>query len=422
MLIPLGRVTVATVVLATALAACSSSSSSSAASSKKSTGNTPTTAPKGLPAFYAVPTTAPADQPGRLVKSEKVAAKGLHGTVYRVLYVSHDVHNKPVYVTGLVIVPDKAAPDGGYPIVTWGHGTNGMTNQCAPSLAPTTAVPLTNQLLDQGWEVTASDYQGEGTPPGLLPYIVGDSAAYNTIDIVRAARHLATAHASAAYVGWGHSEGGQTAMFVLKDGPSYAPDLQLKGVVAGAPPSQLGLIYDFLKTSPYRYYLLMAAGGFNVAYGNQAAPLASILTKKGIALLADLKKGCADYLGKVAKSYTTSEVSKGNPFDVPAWKTLLTENDPNSFATASPSPLLIIHGGKDQEIPTVSSQLLAQHLCGVGQGLERWVYPGQSHSGVIAPSAGDMIQWMRDRFTDGPNPDPYQPTGQADITVTRCPG
>ena len=72
-------------------------------------------------------------------------------------------------------------------------------------------------------------------------------------------------------------------MFVLKDGPSYAPDLQLKGVVAGAPPSQLGLIYDFLKTSPYRYYLLMAAGGFNVAYGNQAAPLGPILTKKGIA-------------------------------------------------------------------------------------------------------------------------------------------
>jgi hypothetical protein len=90
-----------------------------------------------------LPTTAPADQPGKLVKSEKVAAKGLHGTVYRVLY-AHDVHNKPVYVTGLVIVPDKAAPDGGYPIVTWGHGTNGMTNQCAPSLAPTTAVKASN--------------------------------------------------------------------------------------------------------------------------------------------------------------------------------------------------------------------------------------------------------------------------------------
>lgn len=409
---PLGRATLAIVVLATALAACSSSSSTS---------NTSTSAPKGLPAFYAVPTTAPADQPGKLVKSEKIAAKGLHGTVYRVLYVSHDVHNKPVYVTGLVIVPDKSAPSGGYPIVTWGHGTNGMTNKCAPSLNPTTAVPLTNQLLDQGWEVTASDYQGEGTPPGLMPYLVGDSAAYNTIDIVRAAQHLAAAHASTAYVGWGHSEGGQTAMFVLKDGPSYAPDLQLKGVVAGAPPSQFGLIYDFLKTSPYRYYLLMAAGGFNAGYGNQAAPLALVLTKKGFALLPELKKGCSDYLGKLAKSYKTSEVVKTNPFEVPAWKTVLTENDPGSFTTAAPSPLLIIHGGSDQEIPTVSSQLLAQHLCGVGQDLERWVYPSESHAGVINPSAADMIHWMRDRFADGPNPDPYTPTGKPGIAVTRCP-
>ncbi len=59
--------------------------------------------------------------------------------------------------------------------MSWGHGTNGMADVCAPSLTPDGAVPLINTLLDQGWEVTASDYQGEGTP-GLLPYIAGDSA------------------------------------------------------------------------------------------------------------------------------------------------------------------------------------------------------------------------------------------------------
>ena len=80
-------------------------------------------------------------------------------------------------------------------------------------------------------------YQGEGTP-GLLPYLVGVVAARNTIDIVRAAGHLAAAHTSKNYVVWGHSEGGQTAMFGLDIGNSYAPDLDLKGVVAGAPPSQ----------------------------------------------------------------------------------------------------------------------------------------------------------------------------------------
>ncbi len=221
-------------------------------------------APKGLPGFYSVPQPLPSGPPGTLIKWQKVASDGLHGTVYRVMYTSESVLNKRVAVTGLVIVPDTPPPAGGYPVVSWGHGTNGMAETCAPSLDASQAVPETNGLLDQGWEVTASDYQGEGTP-GLLPYIVGVSAARNTIDIVRAARHLTAAHASDDYVVWGHSEGGQTALFALHIGTTYAPDLHLKGVVAGAPPSQFGLIYQFLLTSPYRVYLFMVAAAYHAA-------------------------------------------------------------------------------------------------------------------------------------------------------------
>jgi len=69
----------------------------------------------------------------------------------------------------------------------------------------------------------------------------------------------------------------------------------------------------------------------------------------------------------------------------------------------------------------VSTQLLAQHLCGIHQVLQRWIYPGQSHSGVIVPSSGDMVHWITDRFADGKNQDPYQPTGQSDVQTTTCP-
>lgn len=337
------------------------------------------------------------------------------------MYLSETVYNKPVAVTGLVMVPDRPAPSGGYPVVSWGHGTNGMTDQCTPSLKPAAAVPLDNDLLDQGWLVTASDYQGEGTP-GLMPYLVGESAARNTIDIVRAARNMAVAHASSTYVVWGHSEGGQTAMFSLKIGPTYAPELHMQGVVAGAPPSQFNLVYDFLKTSPYRYYLFMAAGGFNAGYGDTAAPLDEVLTPKGISLLPDLQKGCAGYLASMVDKYTVSEVVKQNPFTVPKWKKLLEENDPEQFKTPSSVPLLIIQGGADEQIPTASTQILANHLCSIGQDLERWIYPGRSHAGVIPVSATDMVHWISDRFAGQPNPDPYQPTGQPNVQVTtRCP-
>ena len=411
-------------VLAPAMVLAGCSSSGSKAASNPATTDAPTTtsivpAPAGLPAFYSFSEPIPS-KPGTLIKYEKVSAPGVHGAVYRVLYVSTTVHGQPVAVSGLVAVPSAAPPAAGYPVVSWGHGTNGMADQCAPSLSPATDAPLANTLLDRGWLVTASDYQGEGTP-GMLPYIAGDSAARNTIDIVRAARNLPAAHASANYVVWGHSEGGQTAMFTLKIGPTYAPELQMKGVVAGAPPSQLNLIYTFLLKSPFRHYLLMAAGGLNTAYGDAEAPLDQVLTAKGLALIPELDKGCSDHVAKVVGNTDVSTLLKTDPFKVPLWKKVLQANDPQQFTAASPVPLLMIQGGNDEQIPVVSTQILAHHLCGIGQDLERWIYPGRSHAGVIAPSANDMVHWISDRFANGANPDPYAPVGQPDVQVTRCP-
>jgi pimeloyl-ACP methyl ester carboxylesterase len=375
--------------------------------------------PAGLPSFYAVPQPLPS-KAGTLLKSQRVAVEGLHGTVYRVMYVSRSMRNRPVAVTGIVDIPNGPVPAGGYPVVTWGHGTNGMADPCAPSLRPIVAVPAPNALLDRGWVITASDYEGEGTP-GLMPYIAGESAARNTIDIVLAARQLGPAHASNRYVVWGHSEGGQTAMFALKIGRSYAPSLRLAGVVAGAPPSQFNLIYDYLKSSRYRYYLLMAAGGLNAAYGDKVAPLDQILTPHGLSLLPSLDQGCSDYLSQRFGTLDVSQYSRADPFTVPSWRKVLIANDPEAFTAARPVPLLMIQGGSDEQIPVVSTQLLATHLCGIGQDLERWIYPGQSHSGVIAPSYPDMTHWIADRFQGAPTPDTYAPVGQSDVQITACP-
>jgi pimeloyl-ACP methyl ester carboxylesterase len=408
-----------TTVAAAALlfAACSSSSKSGApATTTTTTSIVP--APKALPAFYSFSEPIPT-KPGTLIKSERLTLPKIHGTVYRVMYVSTTVNGKPTPVTGLIAVPNGSPPAGDFPVVSWGHGTNGMADACAPSFKPDTSetAGLANILLDKGWVLTASDYQGEGTP-GMLPYIAGDSAARNTIDIVRAARNMPAVHASDNYVVWGHSEGGQTAMFTDKIGPTYAPELHMKGVVAGAPPSQFNLIYSFLQTSPFRYYLIMAAGGLNTAYGDAEAPLDQILTPKGRALIPKLDTNCD--VNKALGPLDVKSLTTGDPFKNPLWKKLLEASDPEAFTAKSPVPLLIIQGGNDEQIPVASTQLLADHLCGLHQVLQRWVYPGQSHAGVIAPSAGDMTHWIADRFADGPNPDPYKPMGLANIDVRVC--
>jgi dipeptidyl aminopeptidase/acylaminoacyl peptidase len=141
----------------------------------------------------------------------------------------------------------------------------------------------------------------------------------------------------------------------------------------------------------------------------------------GLSLLPDLDKGCSDYVSRVIDKYAISQITTGDPFTVPAWKTLLAENDPENFSSASSVPLLMIQGGDDEQIPVGSTQLLAQHLCGVGQDLERWIYPGQSHAGVIGPSFGDMAHWIKDRFAGVADPDSYAPTGLPGIQTTTCP-
>jgi pimeloyl-ACP methyl ester carboxylesterase len=413
------------VALASITAACSSSAKTSSppTSTTPPTTTTPVTqapipAPKGLPAFYSVPQPLP-DTAGKLLKSAAVPVSGLHGTMLRVMYVSTTLQNKPTAVTGLIAIPSGTPPAGGFPVVTWAHGTDGMADQCAPSLDPGSNVGLANLLLDHGWVVTATDYQGEGTP-GLHPYIAGVNAARDTIDIVRAARALPSAHASDRYVVWGHSQGGHTAMFALSIGQAYAKELKLEGVVAGAPPSQFFALYAYLKGSAFKYYLLMAAGGLHEAYGDQA-PLDAILTPAGVRLTAVLDKGCAGYVADQVGNVNIDSIVKADPFSVPSWKKVLTADDPENFAKPSPVPLLMIQGGSDEQIPVVSTQLLAKHLCGIGQDLERWIYPGQSHAGVIGPSAGDMIHWITDRFAGASNPDPYKPVGLAGIEITTCP-
>src|SRR5690606_11765503 len=96
------------------------------------------------------------------------------------------------------------------------------------------------------------------------------------------------------------------------------------------------------------------------------------------------------------------QLVKADPASVEPWASLLVENDPG-FVVGS-SPVLIIHGGDDEQIPVVSSELLLTRMCQVGQVVERRVYDGQSHAGVIGPSLPDMLDWIDDRLAGEPAP------------------
>src|SRR3954470_15247624 len=194
----------AALMVVTLAAACSSdrprTTSSGSASLSAASGST-APPPAGLPAFYGVPDPLPKGNPGDVIKSEVVAVTGVHGTVERVMYHSRSLHDEDVHVTGLIAVPSTPPPSGGYPVISWAHGTTGIADTCAPSITPDDYGDIANQLLDAGYVVVGTDYEGLGTP-GRHPYIVGESEARSTLDIVRAARNLPDVHASERFAVW----------------------------------------------------------------------------------------------------------------------------------------------------------------------------------------------------------------------------
>jgi hypothetical protein len=85
--------------------------------------------------FYRAPASEAAGAPGTLVRQEVIDGAPLGATTYRVLYRSIGLDDKPILVSGVVIVPPGDPPPGGRPIVAWAHPTSGVVPRCAPSLA-----------------------------------------------------------------------------------------------------------------------------------------------------------------------------------------------------------------------------------------------------------------------------------------------
>src|SRR3984957_6187911 len=155
---------------------------------------------------------------------------------YRVLYRSTGLHDEPIAVSGIIVVPPGPAPEGGRPIVAWAHPTTGIVPRCAPSLAifHFQQMPGLRNMVERGYIVAATDYPGLGTV-GPHPYLVGISEGRAVLDSVRVARSMPGAGGGLAFAVWGHSQGGQAALYTGILAQGYAPELELVGVAAAAP-------------------------------------------------------------------------------------------------------------------------------------------------------------------------------------------
>jgi len=229
------------------------------------------------------------------------------GENWLVLYRSETAGENPTAVatSGIIILPNREehpVPEGGYPLISWCHGTVGCANRVAPSrdmgdtgASPMNAYPKTmlGRFLDKGWAVAMTDYEalGTGTDDGtgtgvgpddkLHPYMLGQSEARAALDIVLAARHLFCDEISEKFAIVGHSQGGQAALFAAANAPGRVSGLVCVAAIAPANHPfdivQAGAILaNVVKSDGYAFSALFLAGAIGGSVADHDADPESI--------------------------------------------------------------------------------------------------------------------------------------------------
>jgi acetyl esterase/lipase len=352
-------------------------------------------------AFYQTTDSEIAGPIGSLIRHEPRVGAPAGATAHKVLYRSTKPDGTPIAVSGIVIVPSGQAPAGGWPIVAWAHPTTGVVPHCAPSLALFVFQQMagSRHLLENGFAIAATDYPGLGTP-GPHPYLVGDSEARAVIDSVRAARSFPGLENSTRYAVWGHSQGGQAALFTGMIAKSYAPELQLVGVAAAAPATDLtALMNDDLNTAGGRNLTAMTMWSWARVFN---APINEVVEPVAMPAVTALANQCIEgafdlYVReKMSAPLAQTFLSVKNPATIEPWKSLLVQNTVGVLPTDI--PLFLSQGLSDGLIRPAVTQAYKDRLCKAGSKVKLLLMPGVSHGFIGYDSADAAADWMADRF------------------------
>src|SRR5580658_8733412 len=292
-------------------------------------------------AFYRAPPSAIVGPPGTLVRQEVIDGAPLGATTYRVLYRSTGLDDKPILVSGVVIVPAGDPPPGGRPIVAWAHPTSGVVPRCAPSLA----IFLFEQIqglrsfIRDGYVVAATDYPGLGTPEPH-PYLVGTSEARAVLDSVRVAGSLPGAGRGKKFVVWGHSQGGHAALFTGIIAKDYAPELELLGVAAAAPATDLTtLMNEDIDSVGGKNITAMTLWSWQRVFDAQ---MDKVVDPRAIPAINQLAEECIEGPFDLRRRQLTEQpleqyfLTTRHPSEVEPWHSLLTENSPAALPPEIP--------------------------------------------------------------------------------------
>lgn len=311
-------------------------------------------------------------------------------TAQKIMYNTANQWGENTPVSGYVVeptVPWRGA--GERPTVVIGRGTVGQGDQCAPSrnwpldnqpdpIASGRAVALEG-LYDliwasQGVRVVVTDYVGMGTP-GMHTYMNRLDQAHAALDAARATRSMVEdaggTFGKVAF--YGHSQGGGTSAAAAEQASTYAPDLDVAGAYASAPPAELDAVQRNIDGSDLVGAIGYTINGLQARYPDLTPLLDENLSDQGREALETVAGQCTDEITDSFGHQTTSEWTRdGRSLDELLGTMPLAQQamaDQHIGAPGNPlptAPVMIISGRYDQNVEYNQAKQLAKDWSAAG--------------------------------------------------------
>ncbi|KRD15353.1 lipase [Mycobacterium sp. Root265] len=334
----------------------------------------------------------------RLLRVTSVAA--------RITYNSTSgVDGSSQVVSGSVFAPAGPPPEGGWPVIVFGHGTTGVLSDCAPSLSPTLlgAAEAVRALVTLGYVMVVPDYQGLGTIDSYHPYLDATTAGYNMVDAASAARKLVP-DSSERWVAFGVSQGGQASWAANELIAGYgAQDTRLIGSVSVSPAADITGLADMaaegILSPQQRIAMVLILSSLQNAHpGFKLDDYRRGLVEEKWDLLAGCSTDATEDRLAVAEQIPPEDLRPATPEALDTLRGYLNQMSGLPRAPAS-APMFVVHGDADDVVPVAWTTEAVRRACEMGDTVASFIAGGRGH-GDFDPIVS--LDWIMKRFDDAP--------------------
>lgn len=364
--------------------------------------------------FYVPPAGLADQQPGSILRSRSIGELSFQGVVpfqakaaYQLLYRTTDSLGNASAAVTTIIVPNNANTSR---LLSYQFAEDAAWANCAPSYVVQLGSNPENfgsngietlfiiAALDQGWIVNLPDYEGLESA-----FTSGIQAGQATLDSVRAALSsgdLTSVSPDAEYQMWGYSGGSLASEWAAELQPSYAPELDFKGVALGGLVPNVTSILLTINQTPFAGLIPAGILGLGNAYPELDAYINEHLINS---TAATFKKALSQCLADDIITYFGQDMF--TYFDM--GEATLMSSIPQSVLAATGQmgthgtpqmPVFAYKAIADEISPIADTDALVAKLCSQGANIE-YVRDGiGEHATEEITGSGDAFQFLIDRF------------------------